>query len=155
MQTRADSSQRVLLVASHGGHWVQMRRLAPAFEGIECHYICTTASVAAEVAPAPLLVVRDANLQNKSALIFLVWEMARAVLKIRPTVVVSTGAAPGFFALAFGKMLGARTVWIDSLANAERMSVSGRHVKHFTDLWLTQWPELETPEGPFYRGSVI
>lgn len=149
------TTQCVLLVASHGGHWVQMRRLAPAFDKQHCHYICTTAGVEAEVAPAPLAVVRDANLQNVPALFRLAWDMARAVVRIRPTVVVSTGAAPGFFALVFGKLLGARTIWIDSLANAERMSVSGRYVKPFADLWLTQWPDLETPKGPFYKGSVI
>lgn len=149
------SKQRILLVASHGGHWVQMRRLAPAFEGQYCHYICTTPGVAAEVAPSPLTVVRDANLQDIRALTVLAWDMAKAIATVRPTVVLSTGAAPGFFALAFGKLFGARTIWVDSLANAECMSVSGVHVKRFADLWLTQWPELMKPEGPLYKGSVL
>lgn len=56
------------------------------------------------------------------------------VLLHRPDIVISTGAAPGFFALLFGKLLGARTIWIDSIANAEQLSVSGQKVKLFADL---------------------
>ncbi len=146
----------ILMVASQGGHWVQLRRLAPAFEGWPVHYIATTASVAGEVGPGALTVVRFANLHDKWALLGLAWDVFRVIVKFRPSLVVSTGAAPGFFALMFGKILGARTIWVDSLANAEKMSVSGAHAKMFADLWLTQWPHLEnSPKGPSYRGSVI
>ncbi len=150
-----NSKRKALLVASHGGHWVQLRRLAPALAGMEMHYATTTKDVEGEVAPARLWVVPDANLTEKIALVRLAWSMLWVVLRVRPHVVLSTGAAPGFFALMFGKLLGAKTVWVDSLANAERLSVSGSKVRPFADLWLTQWPELEKPDGPRYRGAVI
>jgi hypothetical protein len=57
--------------------------------------------------------------------------------------------------LLFGKLLGARTIWIDSIANAEQLSVSGAKVKPFADLWLTQWPHLVTKDGPDYKGAVL
>jgi hypothetical protein len=44
---------------------------------------------------------------------------------------------------------------VDSIANAEQLSVSGQKVKPFADLWLTQWPHLEGKDGPYYRGAVI
>lgn len=147
--------RRLLVVASHGGHWTQMRRLSPAFEGFAVHYVSTTPSVAGEVAPAPLMVVKDANLQDTVALVPLAWKMLTIVAATQPDIVLSTGAAPGFFALAFGKLFGAKTVWIDSLANAEQMSVSGKYVRRFADLWLTQWPDLGKPGGPLYKGSVL
>lgn len=149
------STQKVLLAASHGGHWVQMRRLAPAFDGMTVHYVTTEAGVADEVAPAGLSVVPDANLDDKLGLVRLAMSMFWVVLRQRPDIVLSTGAAPGFFALMFGKLLGAKTIWVDSLANAEQMSVSGAKARWFADLWLTQWPELATPSGPQYRGAVI
>jgi hypothetical protein len=68
---------------------------------------------------------------------------------------VSTGAAPGYFALRFGKLLGSRTIWIDSLANVERLSKAGLLAGKYADLWLTQWPELAQPGGPEYAGQVI
>ena len=44
------------------------------------------------------------------------------VLRERPDVVVSTGAAPGYFALRFGRLFGARTLWLESIANVEELS---------------------------------
>jgi UDP-N-acetylglucosamine:LPS N-acetylglucosamine transferase len=149
------SGQKVLLVASHGGHWVQLRRILPAFEGLDVSYISTNAGVQAEVAPAPLSVVPDANLNDKLALIGLALHMFLLILRHRPNIVISTGAAPGFFALFFGKLLGAKTIWVDSIANADQLSVSGQKVKPFVDLWLTQWPHLEGKDGPYFRGAVI
>ena len=40
---RMPSKRRVLMVSSTGGHWVQMRRLEPAFDDWELHYACTDA----------------------------------------------------------------------------------------------------------------
>jgi len=148
-------TKKVLLAASHGGHWVQMRKMAVAFDGMDIHYVSTTPNVDVEVAPAPVTVVRDANLTDKVGLIFMAFKMLLVILKFRPDVVLSTGAAPGFFAVFFGKILGAKTIWVDSIANAEELSVSGLKVARYADLWLTQWPHLETPEGPFFKGSIL
>ncbi|MBT8423046.1 MAG: UDP-N-acetylglucosamine--LPS N-acetylglucosamine transferase, partial [Gammaproteobacteria bacterium] len=68
---------------------------------------------------------------------------------------VSTGAAPGYFAIRFGKLLGAKTIWIDSLANVEQLSRAGRMAERYSDLWLTQWPDLAGGDGPDYAGQVI
>jgi hypothetical protein len=54
------------------------------------------------------------------------------------------------------KLAGARTVWIDSIANSEKLSLSGRLVRKHVDLCLTQWPHL-TDAYPDVQcfGSVI
>ena len=145
----------VLLVASHGGHWVQMRKMSPAFDGSNVHYLTTDQGVEVEISPAPLHVVPDANLDDKTGLLMLALKVFWVVIRVKPDVIMSTGAAPGFFALLFGKLIGARTIWVDSIANAEKLSVSGQKVKWFADLWLTQWPHLEKSGGPEYRGSVL
>ena len=74
---------------------------------------------------------------------------------VRPDVVISTGAAPGYFALRLGKMLRAQTIWLDSLANVETLSQAGEMAGPYADLWLTQWPELAGDAGPSYDGKVI
>lgn len=154
---RGNSIRRrsVLLVASSGGHWVQLRRLSPAFEGLSIRYMSTNSGLAEEVAPITLSVVPDANLNEKLRLMVLAWRVFWVVALFRPNLVVSTGAAPGFFAIVFGKLFGARTIWIDSIANVEKMSVSGQKVRRFADVWLTQWPHLETPDGPYFQGAVV
>jgi hypothetical protein len=132
-----------------------MRRLSPAFANTVVHYVSTSKDLARDVAPASLSTVPDANLDSKLKALWLAFRVLILIIKLRPSVVLSTGAAPGFFAIMFGKLLGARTIWVDSIANADKLSVSGEKVKPFADLWLTQWPHLETPRGPFYRGSVV
>ena len=146
---------RILLAASGGGHFVQMKRLLPAFEGHELHLLTTDAGLGGQVETASFRVVRDATRWNKFALMLSALGVAWTVLRVRPHIVLSTGAAPGFLACLFGRFLGARTVWIDSIANAEELSLSGAKAGKFVDLWLTQWPELTTPTGPHYEGSVV
>ena len=77
------------------------------------------------------------------------------VVKSRPDVILSTGAAPGFFCIFFGRLIGARTLWIDSVANAERLSLSGRMASKIAHECLTQWEHLANEPAPKYRGAVL
>ena len=84
----------------------------------------------------------------------------RILLKERPKVVVTTGSAPALIALILAKYLfRANTIWIDSIANAERLSTSGKTAGQFADIWLTQWPQLASAKGterhPEYWGAVL
>ena len=126
-----------------------------AFEGMDVHYITTTNGVRDEVSTAPLYVVPDANLDEKLGLFILALKVLWVIIRLRPNVVISTGAAPGFFALMFAKLFGAKTIWVDSIANVEQLSVSGQKVKRLADLWLTTWNHLAKPNGPFYKGGVL
>jgi len=141
-------------IASGGGHWVQICRLRPLLDDFDVIYVSVDPSDAEDVGGRRLELVRDASRWNKLALFLQALQILRILVQLRPDVVISTGAAPGFFGLLFGKMLGARTVWIDSLANVAELSLSGRWVRRFADLWLTQWPHLARPEGPQYVGAL-
>lgn len=154
----------VMAVASAGGHWVQLMRLRPAWAGLQVTYVTTDPDFRAIVrqyaeqdgAPLPgFHTVVEANRWQKWRLIRQLLGIAVIMIRRRPDVVLSTGAAPGYFALRIGRLLGARTVWIDSMANAEDLSMSGRRIGKHADLWLTQWEHLATPEGPRYLGSVL
>jgi UDP-N-acetylglucosamine:LPS N-acetylglucosamine transferase len=151
---RNQRSSRVLAVASSGGHWVQLCRLRPAFSGHDVAYLTTEAGHRADVGDARFYTVCDANRWSKVALIRSALKIAWVVARERPQVVISTGAAPGYIAIRLGKLLGARTAWIDSVANAEELSMSGRLASDKTDLCLTQWPHLA--RGPVrYQGAVL
>jgi hypothetical protein len=69
-------------------------------------------------------------------------QLAWILLRFRPQAVVTTGAAPGYVALRLAKLRGCRTVWLDSIANAEEISMSARLARPYADLWLTQGEEL-------------
>lgn len=144
----------ILAVASGGGHWVQLLRLRPAFSGFNVKYATTKKEYAKDI-DAPLYVVTDANMWQKLKLIRMFLEMALVVMRVRPDIVITTGAAPGFAAILFGRFFGARTIWLDSIANSEKLSNSGMQAKRWADVWLTQWPDLATSDGPEYWGAVL
>jgi UDP-N-acetylglucosamine:LPS N-acetylglucosamine transferase len=147
--------QKVLAVASGGGHWIQLTRLMPAFQDCDVAYLTTLQSYRSQVSPSRFYVINDGNMNTKLRLMVMAVRVAAVLLRERPHVVISTGAAPGYFAVRLGKLIGARTIWVDSMANAEKLSLSGRRAGAHADLWLTQWPHLATPEGPHYEGAVL
>jgi len=150
------TGKRVLAVASGGGHWVQMLRIAPAFADQDMAFVTVSELYRDDVpAGARFHVINDATRWNKVKLVFMLAKLAWIMARERPDVVISTGAAPGYFALRIGRLLGARTIWIDSMANVERMSMAGEMAGRHADLWLTQWAHLEREGGPAYRGAVI
>lgn len=146
--------KKILAVASGGGHWVQLMRLRPAFVGEEVTFLTTNAGYAQDVESA-LVIVEDASLWDKVKLAKMFLQVAWCIFRLRPDVVITTGAAPGFAAIVFGKFLGARTIWIDSIANSEELSMSGQKARRWADVWLTQWEHLARPHGPEYWGGVL
>lgn len=156
--------RRVVVVASGGGHWVQLLRLRPAWDGCAVTYVTTTDEYRAamtedarerdQIAPG-YHVVQEANRWQKLRLVRQLAGLAIIILRIRPHAVITTGAAPGYFALRLGKLVGAKTAWVDSIANADELSLSGRKAGPYADLWLTQWEDLARPEGPEYHGAVL
>lgn len=154
------SRRRILAVASSGGHWIQLRRMATAFPAGETTWVSTSGGHRSEVLPDRFRIVPDCNRWDKIAVVRSALKMAWLVMRFRPTHVVTTGAAPGYFAILFSKFLGAKTLWIDSVANAEELSMSGTKARGAaTEVW-SQWPELAAPaeEGRVevgHHGSVL
>lgn len=132
-----------------------MTRLLPAFEGHEVILATVDRRLATSVRHLRFHRINVATRWNKFGLVRQLLLIAGIVLRERPDVVVSTGAAPGFFALRLGKLLGARTIWLDSIANVEKLSTAGEKAGRCADLWLTQWEHLARPGGPQYRGGVL
>lgn len=147
--------RKILAVASSGGHWTQLMRITPALTSHEIVFVTVLASYRAEVPSNKFYHVTDANRWNKLRLIGLAAKLAWIVCKERPQYILSTGAAPGYFALLFGHLIGARTIWVDSITNIDHLSMSGSLAGRFADLWLTQWPHLAKANGPHYGGSVL
>jgi hypothetical protein len=155
---------KVLAIASGGGHWVQLYRMRLAWDGAALTYASTMPGLGPDIAreagtrgqPAPAYVLLpEGNRWQKARLVWMLIRILALLIRVRPDLIVTTGAAHGYFALRFGKWLGARTVWIDSIANADEMSLSGQRVRPFADVWLTQWEHLARPDGPQFQGASL
>lgn len=146
---------KVLAVSSGGGHWVQLLRLRPALEGAAVVFASVNQGYHADVEGCEFRVIHDGNRTQKIALLKSAVSILFLLLIEKPDLVISTGAAPGYIAVRLGKLLRMKTIWVDSVANAEELSMSGRKAGNCTDLWLTQWPHLAAEDGPQYLGNVF
>lgn len=148
-------TDKVLLISSSGGHWVQMLRMRPAFEGKQLVFASTDPALGSQVPGHRFHAVLDASAWQKFRLVLQSVQVLLILLRVRPALVISTGASSGFFAVFFASKLGIRTIWVDSIANSEELSLSGRRAGKYADLWLTQWEHLSKPGGPQFAGSVV
>lgn len=147
--------KKILAVASSGGHWTQLILVQEAFVGQNVTYLTTSINQATErrLKGSALLKVKQANFNQKFRMAILAFQVLFHVLSTKPDIVISTGAAPGFFAVLFGKIIGAKTIWLDSVANYARPSLSGTKIQPFCDQFLTQWPHLSPPAT--FLGKVL
>ncbi len=134
---------KVFAVASIGGHWVQLLRIAKALEKEFDVVYMSTEKCATMVEGRVYYSMND---------FFSRWDFYKMfpellhsiyiICKEKPSIVITTGAAPGLVCLFAAKICGIRTVWIDSIANVEHISFSGRIASKFASRIYTQWPSL-------------
>ncbi|WP_202390110.1 UDP-N-acetylglucosamine--LPS N-acetylglucosamine transferase [Tsuneonella aeria] len=144
----------MLAIASGGGHWDELLQLRGAFQDTTVHY-ATTLPGLADRAGIRAHVIPDCNRKQPLRALRCAFALTALLVIVQPTVVVTTGALPGLLAIAIARKMGVRTVWIDSVANADEMSLAGQKARRHADLWLTQWPAIAQQTGATYSGAVL
>lgn len=152
-----EKNKKICLAASAGGHLTQLLRMVESWKGYESIYISTSHVVASKLAQlGKTYIVGECNRRHIIECMKVFLRCISVAIKERPDYVFSTGAAPGFFVCITAKLFGARIIWVDSIANVKRLSLSGMLIRPFADLFLTQWPELENNIKRIeYQGCVI
>ena len=148
---------KVCLVASAGGHLNQLLRVKNSWNGYDVFCITTSDTVREKLQIyRKIYIVGESNRQYPIRVMKVFLRCIKVILRERPDVLISTGASAGCIACFLGKLLGARVIWIDSITNVERISLSGRMVRYIADLFLVQWKELaEQYSNVEYLGTVI
>lgn len=146
---------KILAVSSIGGHWIQLLRLMPAFEGAELEFMSTKQSFSTMVDGHKFHTITDGSRWNKYGLIKCFFNIISIVRSSRPDVIITTGAAPGLMAIFVGRLLGIKTIWIDSIANCEQVSMSGKIAIKMAHIVYTQWQHLEEKNKVKYHGNVL
>ncbi len=134
---------------------MELIRLRPSLQEADVTYVTVRPTYEEDVLGEDFRVVPDATRWTKIRLALMATKLLWMVATIRPDVVISTGAAPGYFAIKFGRWFGAKTCWIDSIANAEELSLSGRKARGVATLVLSQWSHVAEQENVEYAGSVL
>jgi UDP-N-acetylglucosamine:LPS N-acetylglucosamine transferase len=134
---------KICLAASAGGHLSQLLKIASVWSGHEICWITSTEVVRASLGGnGNVYVVGECNRQHPLRVLGVLRYCMRVMREEKPDLVISTGAAPGCMAALIGHLVGARVIWLDSITNVRRLSLSGRLIRPFADLFLVQWPAL-------------
>ena len=146
---------KVFAVASIGGHWVQLLRIAKALEKeFDVVYMSTHEKCATMVEGRVYYSMNDFSRWDFYKMFPELLHSIYIICKEKPSIVITTGAAPGLVCLFAAKICGIRTVWIDSIANVEHISFSGRIASKFASRIYTQWPSLAGNKGIF-AGNIF
>jgi glycosyltransferase involved in cell wall biosynthesis len=81
----------------------------------------------------------------------------RIFLKEKVNLVITTGAEIGLVSVIAGRLIGAKTVFIDTVIRVKIPTLAGKLSYGFSDIFLVQNPDMEKHYGPRarYVGGVI
>jgi beta-1,4-N-acetylglucosaminyltransferase len=147
----------VLLVCSSGGHLLELYALREAWDGHSRAWVTFDKSDARSLLADETVVFAhwptERNVGNLFRNLALAW---RVMSRLKPEVVVSTGAGIAVPFSWVAKLRGARVVYIESLARIDSPSLSCRLLRPVAERIYVQWPELaETYDHARYAGTVL
>ena len=148
---------KICLAASSGGHLTELEKLSDSWKLYETFFVTTVPVVRNNLQTSGnIYIVGECNRQHPIKVLKVFLRCLRITLKEKPNVVISTGAAAGCIICFLAKLSGADIIWIDSITNVEKISLSGRMVRYIADLFLVQWPELtQKYDNVEFIGAVI
>lgn len=146
------SKTKVCIPTSSGGHLTHMRMLMPLLDQAADRFWVTFDKEDANTALAGERVYHcyfptNRNIRNTVRNTLLA---VRVLRRERPDLILSSGAAVAVSFFLVGKLLGAKTVYVEVFDRVDAPTLTGRLVRRMADLFVVQWPEMES----VYPGSV-
>jgi UDP-N-acetylglucosamine:LPS N-acetylglucosamine transferase len=149
--------RKMLAVSTGGGHWEQLVTIKNAFSGFDAVYANTIPGLAEKAGIENFYLIHDCNRRNVFGAVHCFLDAVKIVSTEKPKLVLSTGALPGLIFLLVAKIRGISCIWVDSVANAEKLSMSGHVASYFCDACISQWDHVAKKSGRrvSYIGSVL
>lgn len=154
---RSGASGGLLLVCSTGGHLLQLRLLDEVWRGRQRVWVTHRGADASSLLADEEVVFAHGpttrNIVNLARNLILA---CRIVRRVRPRVLLTTGAGVAVPFAWVAKLYGAEIVYVESLTRIERPSLSCRLVAPVASRIYVQWPELTgSVLGARFVGSVL
>ena len=144
-------------MCSSGGHLLQLHALRPAWEEFSRAWVTFDRSDSRSLLAAER-VVHAHGPTNRNALNLLrnLLLAVRVIVRVRPRVILTTGAGVAVPFAWVGRLFGAKVVYVESATRIESPSLSLRLVRPIASTVYVQWPELQQAlPSARYRGSVL
>lgn len=154
--------KKVLFISSTGGHFEELMKLEPLMKKYDSY-------IATEKIKSNLY-LKD---KYKDKMFYLIYGTKDHIIsypfkllancfislyiffKIRPDVVVTTGAHTAGPMCCIAKIFRKKIIFIETMANINKKTITGRLVYKFADLFIVQWESmLKIYPKAIYRGLI-
>jgi len=148
---------KIALICSSGGHLFELLRLRECFSD-QPHFWVTFLTEDAQILLQDQRVYWAYYPTNRSLTKFAknLFLAGKILRRERPTHIITTGAGVAVPFIYLARLFGAKTIYLESLARIDGLSLSGKLVYFFVDHFLVQWEELARRyRRAVYGGRVI
>ena len=154
--------KRVLFISSTGGHFNELMQLKPMFEKYDYHIITekdkTNKDLVQQYEKKIYFLPYGTRSKIFSYIIkyfYLCMKTVFLYLKLRPKYIVTTGTHTAGPMCYLGKLFGSKIIYIETFANSNTKTVTGRLIYPIADLFIVQWKEmLKLYPKAVYGGSI-
>jgi beta-1,4-N-acetylglucosaminyltransferase len=157
---------KLLIILGEGGHTAELLKLVSLLgKKYRYYYIIPKGDNLSEkkiAIPGPINRIYRAREKSTKFLDGIVKTLIDGVksfwiiLKIKPHAILSCGPAIAVPVSIVGKILGKKVIFVETGSRVNYLSLTGRIMYHFADLFFVQWPQLKKrlPRA-IYAGRLI
>lgn len=149
----------VLLVCTAGGHLMQLWSVRDAWAGYRAAWVVASherSDVESLLEGQRVVYAHSPGTRNLKNLVRNVLLARRLLRDLRPSVMLTTGAAVAVPFAWLARLAGVRVVYVETLARADRPSLSFRLAAPAAARVYVQWPELAAKvRRARYAGTVF
>ena len=130
---------KLCLVSSSGGHWEQLKKLAPLAEKYDGFYV--TEKTRFDASPAKYLMYQT-DLKDKWMIPKMIVNSLKTIkiwCKERPDIIVTTGTLVAYPFYLLSVLFRKRFVFIETFGRANMPTVAGRLMEKHSYLFIVQW----------------
>lgn len=141
--------KKVMFISSTGGHLSELLQLSSLFEKYDYH-IVTEKDKSNEYLKEKYKNRVDYLVYGtrKKMLIYIVQLLINCIksllifIKVRPKYIVTTGTHTAGPMCCIGKIFGCKIIYIETFANRNTKTATGKLIYKFADLFIVQWEEM-------------
>jgi UDP-N-acetylglucosamine:LPS N-acetylglucosamine transferase len=141
---QSPSPRKILLVASNGGHLLELLQIADLWSKDRRHWVTFQKGDAVSLlASEEITWAYHPTNRNLPNLFRNLWLALRIVRRHNIQAIVTTGAGVAVPFAIVGRLRGVNVVYIESMARITAPSLTGRLIYPFADTFIVQWPEIQ------------
>lgn len=156
------SKKKVLFISSTGGHLNELLQLDKLFGKYDYHIITEKQGVTESLKEKYGERISYLPYGTRKKLfkyifvyLYLCIKTIFLYFKIRPKYIVTTGTHTAGPMCYLGKIFGSKIIYIETFANRNRKTATGRMIYPIADLFIVQWEEmLELYPKAVYGGAI-